>query len=350
MAQLRLEQAMALAWAARTSASSDCGDISRSVRSMYQIEADSLRTLGMLFSVQGSFARAKTTLEQALRIDREIGDRRGEGVTLGRLGHVSGDLCDYEKAIGYYEQALCISCDTGDRWGESIALGRLGHIHARVGDYAQARDYYQQGLDICCKIGDRRGEGWTLGHLSLLLYQQSDNEDALAYSQQALSILQDLDDSRVQAQVLTCLGHALVGLGYLVKAANVYQQALELRRKLGEPHLATEVLAGLACISMARGDLFQAQAQVDEVLAHLEANTLDHTIEPCRVYLICARVLRANNKPRAQDIVNTAYRLLQERAARISDEKFRRSFLDDVAVHRELLATRAESCGEESTL
>ena len=64
--------------------------------------------------------------------------------------------------------------------------------------------------------------------------------------------------------------------------------------------------------------------------------TLDGTDEPLRVYLTCYLVLRANHDPRAREILDAAYRLLQERATHIDDEELRRSFLENVAAHREI--------------
>jgi len=73
-------------------------------------------------------------------------------------------------------------------------------------------------------------------------------------------------------------------------------------------------------------------------LSYLETHpTLDGTIEPLRVYLTCYRVLRANEDPRAGEVLSAAHRLLQERAARIDDEQLRRSFLENVAAHREII-------------
>ncbi len=71
--------------------------------------------------------------------------------------------------------------------------------------------------------------------------------------------------------------------------------------------------------------------------SHLESGTLDGTLEPFRVYLTCCRVLKANQAPRADEILDTARRLLQEQAAKISDEELRRLFLENVAAHREIL-------------
>jgi hypothetical protein len=106
---------------------------------------------------------------------------------------------------------------------------------------------------------------------------------------------------------------------------------------LGQPHLAVDSLAGLAHVSLTLGDLTQAQAQVEEILNYLETNSLGGTDGSFRVYLTCYRVLRANQDPRAQEILSTAHRLLQEQAAKISDEEMRRSFLENVAAHREIV-------------
>ncbi|MCO5382645.1 MAG: tetratricopeptide repeat protein [Methanosarcina barkeri] len=46
--------------------------------------------------------------EQALKIDQEIGYRRGEGIELGNMGIEYRILGEPRKAIEYYEQALKI--------------------------------------------------------------------------------------------------------------------------------------------------------------------------------------------------------------------------------------------------
>ena len=46
----------------------------------------------------------------------------------------------------------------------------------------------------------------------------------------------------------------------------------------------------------------------------------------------------ANGRRRAGEILDTAYRLLQEWAATIEDENLRRSYLENAATHREILA------------
>jgi hypothetical protein len=99
----------------------------------------------------------------------------------------------------------------------------------------------------------------------------------------------------------------------------------------------------LARVCLIQGNPSEAQALVEEILAHLESHTLEGTEEPIRVYLTCYRVLTANQDPRARGVLNRAYNLLQERAAKIGDEEKRRSYLENVPAHREILQEFAET-------
>jgi len=86
---------------------------------------------------------------------------------------------------------------------------------------------------------------------------------------------------------------------------------------------------------------------VDGILSYLDAgNVLDGTGAPFRIYLTCYRVLQAREDPRAAQILETAFQLLQKWAANIPDEGSRRSFLENVPWHREILHEREESRNE----
>jgi predicted ATPase/class 3 adenylate cyclase len=361
-ARHRLEQALSL------------GNASRS----RQIEAEGLHILGIVCHYQGDYGGARAYYQQALRISREIGSRRGESNALSNLGRISTEQGDQAAAGAYYDQALHISREIGHRVGEVSALNSLGIICAQQGDYGAAKTcfeqttrisreinnrlyegsalcnlgdlcagqgdyvaalaYYERALQILREIGYRQGEGEILANLSLTSHQLGDDKAALEYSQQALLIAQELGDRHIQGYALMHMGHALARMGLAVKAVNNYRKALALRRELGQPKLVVESLAGLAHVSLVQDDLAQAQAQVEQILDFLESDTLEGTSEPFRVYLVCYRVLLASRDTRARDVLETAFHLLQERTAKIDDEELRRSFVENVPVHREILA------------
>jgi tetratricopeptide (TPR) repeat protein len=149
-----------------------------------------------------------------------------------------------------------------------------------------------------------------------------------------------LNSPFLQAPASFSLGNALVGLGHLTEATLAYHDSLDTGRKLKMrlPHMLYDALAGLARTYLAQGDLAQAQAHVEEILSHLQVGSLDGTVEPSRIYLTCYQVLRANGDPRAGEVLEAAYHLLQERAAKIDDEELRRSFLENVKANREIVA------------
>jgi tetratricopeptide (TPR) repeat protein len=299
----------------------------------------SLCALGSVVYAQGDHSQSQAYCEQALCISHEIGNRWGERAVLEILGHILEAQGDYAKAQAHYEQALRISREISDQRSESSALDSLGGLYRKQGDYAHAQTFYEQALHISRESGLRREELNVLANWGLLSHQMGDNEAARRYSQEALRIGLDIGARERQGHGLTILGHAVADLKKWTEAADAYRRALDLYRELGLRHRATEPLAGLACISLAQGDLAQALGYVEEILDYLGLATLDGTDEPIRVYLTCYRVLHANQDPRAPDLLMTAYNLLQERAAKITDENLRRSFLENLVAHRELLAT-----------
>jgi hypothetical protein len=103
-----------------------------------------------------------------------------------------------------------------------------------------------------------------------------------------------------------------------------------------------EPLAGLARVSLAQGDLARALAYIEQILSYLDGSTLYGTAEPLRIYLTCYQVLDAVGDPRARAILTTAYQLLQEQTAKISDRDLRDSFLKNVPAHREILSEVAK--------
>jgi len=306
-----------------------------------QQEADSLDTLGFVCYYQGNYSESNVCCEQALCIHRQLGVRRGEAMSLQVLGLVWFDKGNLDEARVCWEQRLDIAREIGDQHCEGDTLLGLGLLLARLGDYGRARVYCDESLCILRQTGHRRTQGLAVGSLGLFSHYLGDDELAMEYCQQAVLVGRDSAHRFVQAWGLTWLGHVLVDLESLDEAADAYRRALVLRRELHEHHRVIEPLAGLASVSLDQGNITQAQIHLEEILGYLEAGSLDGTWEPGRVYLTCYRVLRANEDPRAEDILEKGYQFLQERAAKIGDEGERRSYLENVAANRELASEYA---------
>ena len=297
-----------------------------------------LRTLGIVAWYQGNYAEAQTYYKQSLAIARLIGNRRSESYVLGNLGLVASNRGNYAGARAYHEQSLATSRAIGDRAAEGRTLNNLGEVAMSIGDFTGACAYFEQSLALSRAIGNRPSENLTLLNLGEVALSQTEYTEARAYFEQVLTIARAVGVRLQEGGALTGLGDTALGEGRLNDASSYYEQSQALLRELGQSGRALVSTAGLAQVALAQGDLSQALAQVETILASLENNgALNRADELLRVYLICYRILRANHEARASAILNTAYKLLQERAGCIPEESVRLSFLYNVPGNREIV-------------
>jgi len=301
-----------------------------------QGEGQTLNNLGLASWEQGDLDAAQQCLEQSLQIKRRLGDWQGEGHAHINLGILRSNRGEYAEAQSHLGRALQFFRELGNRQGEAQALSNLGVVLRACALYSRARTCFDMSLQIDREIGHRRSEGIVLSNLGLLCHLLGDQEAACNYSAQAAKVARQSHDRRLEGYALTHQGHALLALGQVEPAAEAYQQALALRRAVGQEHLAAESQAGLARAYLAAGRPAAALPHGEEILAYLESHGLDGTEEPLRIYWVCWQTLRANGDPRADAVRHATRRMLEERAARIRDAALRKSFLENVAVHREI--------------
>ncbi|MFN2159677.1 MAG: hypothetical protein ACK2TW_06975, partial [Anaerolineales bacterium] len=137
------------------------------------------------------------------------------------------------------------------------------------------------------------------------------------------------------------------------KATHAYNQSVKYARKFTRHPDFTQSLAGLARMSLAAGDLPRAEEYTAAILEFMKeklkgisswvdddlgaATPFDGTLEPFLIYLTCFRVLVSLQDPTADEILDTAYCLLQARASKIKDNQLRNSYLETVPHHKEIV-------------
>ncbi|MEK6256092.1 MAG: tetratricopeptide repeat protein, partial [Chloroflexota bacterium] len=306
-----------------------------------------LNILGLITLEQKDPTTAKIIFEQALAIARETGERQNEAPPLNSLGMTAGTEGDYSAAQGYYEQALKIAREIGNRRGESLVLGNLGWVVCVQGDFMSGEAYFNQQRIIAREIGDDQYiETYIAINLCMSTLAQGDHQTALKYAQQGLELASQTGDRSGKAWSLTYLGNTYLEIGKLSNASEAYQAAIDIRNTLKQHNLAMEPLAGLARVSLKRGNISAARKDVGEFLNYLDGGGfLDGTEEPLRVWLTCYRVLQAVQDPRALSILENAHKLLKERASKISDDSMRQKFIENIPYHAEIVKVWQEHIG-----
>lgn len=302
-------------------------------------ECHTLTLLGNVLQELQDFQHARACLEEALTIYREIGDRAGECWGLNTLGYSLFIHRALDEARSHFELALQISLQIGDQWSKSISFNNLGSVYLVMGDYGRALTTLQNALQTSRDIGDAWGEGWRLTSLGQLFHYLDENETALTYSQKALQIARTLVDKKNQLLALSINGHAYTALGEFEKASENFAAACQLAEALETPSLQADALAGLARLALINGHVSQAAALAGQIRAILKNIPLRGLLMPYRVHLIVFQALQAaGNDAAAAEVLDQAHAALQKEAAAIGDRLLRRSFLENVSDHCQIMA------------
>lgn len=188
-----------------------------------------LSQVAMLCGRMGDYQQAMTLFEQALAIQRQIADRKGEASTLANQGELLRMCGEFEHARQNFEQALLLNRQQ-DLALQCILLHNLGLIYQYERDYAHALSCYSESLKLAYKLPGQYDRGLILTNLGLLLYEQGQHQEALAILLAALDLRRMLHDPGV-----TLLIHFLgaleqkMGTGAYMTAC---QHALEMQRQV----------------------------------------------------------------------------------------------------------------------
>src|SRR5690606_16248402 len=116
-----------------------------------------------------------------------------------------------------------------------------------------------------------------------------------------------------------------------------YTRAHAVASVLGMPHISCDANAGLASVALARGDSAAAMEPAEQIIGYLESQSLNGCEDPAGVALVGYRALLAANDSRALPVLQSSYRLLQQRARTLPEDQ-RGRYLEATAERRELCA------------
>ncbi len=155
---------------------------------------------------------------------------------------------DAEKAVNYAKQALKLAKELNDKKGEAKAYGNLGMGYYFLSDYDELLDYYKKSLSTYKSIGDQEG----VNVLATTFYRLNKFHKSLDSYKRSLLILLSDRNSDVSSIVETYenIGNVYKNLGDYHLALDNYRKALDLLdedddkttlwRNIGEIHLYLE--------------------------------------------------------------------------------------------------------------
>jgi len=225
-----------------------------------------LNNISQIYDARGDYETALKYLEESLQIRKEIGDRAGEGAVLNNIGMIYKARGDYKTALKYLEESMEIVRETGNKAGEGAVLNNIGQIYNARGDYETALKYLEESLQIRKEIGDKEGEGAVLNNIGQIYNARGDYETALKYLEESLQIRREIGDRAGEGSVLNNIGLIYDGRGDYERALKYFEESLQIRKEIGDRAGEGTALNNISSIYHARGDYETALKYLEESL------------------------------------------------------------------------------------
>ena len=232
-------------------------DDEATVAAVLLVRGDLLRNRGDL---EGSLA----ALGEARTLMSRIGDRRGEGGVLRRIGWAllfSGRAAEAEPVL---QEALEAFRESGTRNGEAWAMQSLAWIAFGRHDTATAAAYLGESERIFTAIGDVGGLNWSSGMRAWLLLGDGDLDGAERRATATLEEAEEREDDWQVALMRVLIATVRLRQGRLRAAMEEARRSLDQFAALGDRWGESRAKLPLARALLLLGRIDEARALVED--------------------------------------------------------------------------------------
>lgn len=281
-----------------------------------------------------SNSHVATYLQEALTIQRTLGNRTAEQRILLYLGINCTQMEEYQAGRTYQLEALNLLSVTGNRPLEMRIVGGLGFTLSMLGDYPAALEYLARARRISQEIGWRLQESYTLHNLCCLQRKLGNCDLAVDYGQESLRVALQQESEDAANWARFHLGYALLARGDLMQAQHTFQQAHDSWQAAGRLKQAHWATVGLAAALFQQGNSTEVTTLIEPIIPNL-LTQVPQGEEVYEMYLACHAILTANGDRRADRLLTTAYTRLQQNAGKLTDKHLLHCFWQ-VPAHRKI--------------
>jgi GAF domain-containing protein/CheY-like chemotaxis protein len=277
---------------------------------------------------------------EALAIARRHGDRWGEGAALNILYRRHGDLAQRPHGL---QRSLACYAAAGDVSGQSAIYNNLALAYRALGLYRRSNRMGLLAVEMRRRLGDAAsmfnlygiiaGNEAFAGHLEAARHWLTAQREALPQVQ---------DPASARGGVSWTEGVIRFYEGDAVGALALIRQRLDVEPAGRGEGLRIVLLMHVSQVHLALGDAqaaLAATAEAAALFATREQASLGGGASPAWLWWQHHLALKANGREaEATAALERAHRLLLDGVRGLSDVGLRRSYLNKVQEHRELLA------------
>lgn len=230
-------------------------------------------------------------------------------------------------------QGLIVAQQIEDIYLTAEIMSHLGLAYIYLGLFDKATITLEQALARFDKLGNHGIlRIHTLQGLALILLYKIDQQSV---SEQLGAILRELEPF----DTLEVPSYIYANRAIIKERINSLEDAIKLyEQKLDDAQLKYESLAGLLRIYFAKGNWQISKLYTDELWRYLIKNEFDG-LYPILTYLTCVNVFAAvGDTETSKAALEAGYKFLMERAEKITNPEWKKSYLENFPEHREIVA------------
>ena len=228
--------------------------------------AEALHVAGVCHFRLGAYDDARHSLNLALALSRELGDRKGEADARVALALIIGRQGGREEARTELLFVLDVYRLLGDRNAEAATRHSLAGFDLALGAPAQARVHLVAILQLALEDEDRRATAGTRLQIARLDMEQGSVDEARRQLDAALETYRELGDRNGEADARHNLARLGIELGSLDEARREFMRVLGVYRELGDKVGEAATRHSLAAIAMEQRVYEKARRELTHVL------------------------------------------------------------------------------------
>jgi tetratricopeptide (TPR) repeat protein len=259
---------------------------------------DTLIDLGGFYQGRGQYDDALKLIKESLQIQREVGNQNYEALCLNNIGNVYLAKSQYEDALTYFDRALQLREKLKISSDIAETLHNLAETSSKTGQYEQALAYYLRAIELRRSAGDKRNVAIESHSMGTIFDYQGRYGAAVSAHEEAVKTFRELQERGFWlAAVLGGYGDALNQIGRVEDARKNLEEALRVARDLSNSVLVAQMLNFQADGFFYQGDFKSARALYEQALQVASRTTDRHLILLSKVNL--AKVAVKERRPQA---------------------------------------------------
>jgi CHAT domain-containing protein/tetratricopeptide (TPR) repeat protein len=231
----------------------------------WRLIASAWNDLGLTLADSGDEKTAFASIDKALKLYQDHGDRRGQASALNNIGVTYKMLGRFTEAVEYFEKSLPLRRAENDQLREFNIINNIGASYDALGEPQKALESCSQTLQVWRelynqdKLGDPDRLAGALNNTAAAYERLGDWQKAMDSYEEALAISKKSGNRQRQAATLNNLGDLYHKLGDAASALEYYNEALALiRNNVKDPRAEASILTQIGQLQMAEEDLTQA--------------------------------------------------------------------------------------------